>query len=86
MQASPCRDAPPRPYSVGAHRVAHEHGYAGIAAPIQPIIDSEDLYRTTNFRNLRNTNLINFLDENTSNAVNEVRVSGMGGAIYLTFT
>jgi len=34
----------------------------GIAAPIQPIIESEDLYRTTNFRNLRNTNLINFLD------------------------
>jgi len=34
----------------------------GIAAPIQPIIDSEDLYRTANFRNLRNTNLINFLD------------------------
>lgn len=34
----------------------------GIAAPIQPIIDSEELYRTVNFRNLRNTNLINFLD------------------------
>lgn len=34
----------------------------GIAAPIQPIIESEDLYRTANFRNLRNTNLINFLD------------------------
>lgn len=34
----------------------------GVAAPIQPIIESEDVYRTVNFRNLRNTNLINFLD------------------------
>lgn len=35
---------------------------AGIAPPIAPILDSEDLYRTTNFRMLRNTSMINFLD------------------------
>jgi aspartyl-tRNA(Asn)/glutamyl-tRNA(Gln) amidotransferase subunit A len=35
---------------------------AGIAPAIAPVIESEDLYRTTNFRMLRNTSLINFLD------------------------
>jgi aspartyl-tRNA(Asn)/glutamyl-tRNA(Gln) amidotransferase subunit A len=34
----------------------------GIAAPIAPIIADEELYRRTNFRMLRNTSLINFLD------------------------
>lgn len=35
---------------------------AGIAQAIAPIIDSEELYKTTNFRMLRNTSMINFLD------------------------
>lgn len=35
---------------------------AGIAPAIAPIIESEDLYKTTNFRMLRNTSMINFLD------------------------